>query len=242
MYWKRRPTGLSNPNRIPELDVARGICVTGMILIHLIYDVAELYPLLVLPDPRLYRFLKEQGGAVFFLLSGISAVLGRRHLRRGLTVLGCALAVSLATALFGAPVRFGTLHCLGTCMLCWAVFRRMSTPSLLTFGGLFAALGPVFAAKTVPLPFLYPLGLTAPGFSSADFFPLLPFLGYFLLGAALGRKRYAGRRSLLPQLSFSSVPARMLRFCGRHSLPLYLIHQPVLIFLIEASCFLGGFP
>lgn len=234
MYWKRRPTGLSKPSRIPEVDVLRGICVAGMILVHLIYDLTEIYRLPVLKDPRLFLLVKERGGAVFFLISGVSAVLGHRHLRRGLFVLGCAAAVSLAAALWGDPIRFGTLHCLGLCMLIWEVFRRLDTPSLVTCGALFAALGPVFGVKTVSSAFLYPLGLTAAGFASADYFPLFPFLGFFLLGAALGRKLYKTRRSLLPRLSFSGPVSRFFRFCGRRALGLYLIHQPVLILLIEA--------
>ena len=234
MYLKRRPTGLSKPNRIPEVDAARGICVAGMILVHFIYDLTEIYRLPVLKDPRLFLLVKERGGAVFFLISGISAVLGSRHLRRGLLVLICAGVVTLATVLWGDPVRFGTLHCLGASMLCWEVFRRIDTPSLVTFGALFAALGPVLGSKTVEFPFLYPLGLTAPGFASADYFPLLPYLGFFLLGAAAGRRLYKERRSLLPKRSFSGYFSRFCRFCGRHALFLYLIHQPALIVLIEA--------
>lgn len=233
MYSKRRPTGLNKPRRIPELDAARGICVAGMILVHFIYDLTDVYSLPVLKDPRLFLFVKERGGGLFFLIAGISAVLGHRHLRRGLLLAGCAAAVSLVMALWGDPVRFGTLHCLSVCMLSWAVFRRLDTPSLATFGILFAALGPVLGSKTVEASFLYPLGLTAADFYSADFFPLFPFLGYFLLGAALGRTLYTERRSLLKR-SFSGYFSRFCCFCGRHALILYLIHQPVLILLIEA--------
>ena len=208
-----------------------------MILVHFIYDVTEVYPLVKLKDPRLFLLVKEQGGAVFFLIAGISAVLGSRHLRRGAIVLGCAGAVSLATRLWGSPVRFGTLHCLGWCMILWEVFRRTSTGSLLSFGGLLSGLGLAFARKTVAARFLYPIGLTAPGFASADYFPLLPYLGYFLLGAAFGRTYYGAGRSLLPRVSFSSRFFRFFRFCGRHALILYLIHQPVLILLIQIGCF-----
>ena len=208
---------------------------------HLVYDVTEVYPLVELKDPRLFVLVKERGGAVFFLIAGISAVLGSRHLRRGATVLGCAGAVSLVTALWGSPVRFGTLHCLGLCMLCWEVFRRLGNASCLTLGGLFSALGLLFSRRTVSVTFLYPLGLTAPGFASADYFPLLPYLGYFLLGAILGRKLYPKRCSLLPQVTFSGYFSRFFRFCGRHALLLYLIHQPILILLIEIGCLRRSF-
>lgn len=219
-------------NRIIELDAARGFCILGMVIIHLIYDLTELYPVLTLNDPALFLFLKDWGGVAFFLISGICVTLGHHHMRRGAVVLGCGMLVSAAMGLLGAmPIRFGVLHCLGLCMLLWSLFTDAS-PKLLCFFGIgFWVLGWIFSRVTVTAPFLYPLGLTAPGFESADFFPLLPNLGYFLLGAAFGKTHYKHRESLFPHLP----KLRFFCFCGRHSLIIYLIHQPVLIFMIEAA-------
>ena len=212
-----------------------------MIAVHFIYDLTELYTILRSPYPPVFLLLKDGGGILFFLISGISVTLGQRHLRRGLTVFGCGLLVSAVTALAGfLPVRFGVLHCLGACMLCWSFFKRTTPTALLTCGIAFAVLGGILGRLTVSAAWLYPLGLTAPDFESADFFPLFPYLGFFLLGAFLGRRLYPSRRSLLPRVAFSSPVARFLCLCGRESLLLYLIHQPVLIFFIEAAIFIGG--
>ena len=228
-------------NRIWELDAARGFCVLGMITVHFIFDLTELYPIVHLKSPSFFLLVKNWGGIAFFLISGICVTLGQHHLRRGAIVFGCAVLVSAVTVLAGfAPIRFGVLHCLGLCMLCWALFRCIPAGILGSFGCLLAMLGLVFAQITVATPHLYPLGLTAPGFESADYFPLLPYLGYFLLGACLGKTLYRSRRSLLPNSPIDNPLIRLLRFCGRHSLLLYLIHQPVLIFLIEAAIFTGG--
>jgi len=211
-----------------------------MIAVHLVYDLTEIYPVFS-AYPPIFLLLKDWGGTVFFLISGISVTLGHRHLQRGLIVFGCGALVSTVMVLAGyLPIRFGVLHALGVCMLCWGVFQGASVRMLLLCGFSFAVLGAVFGTFTVTTPWLYPLGLTVPDFESADYFPLFPYLGYFLLGACLGKKLYPGRRSLLPQFSFSSRFSRFFCFCGRHSLPLYLIHQPVLIFLIEAAIFIGG--
>lgn len=222
-------------NRIPELDAARGICILAMVAVHLVYDLTELYPVINWTYPPFFLLLKEQGGIIFFLISGISATLGRRHLRRGLLLLGCAALVSAATVLAGAmPIRFGVLHCLGLCMLLWELFRKISTALLCACGTAIAAAGFLFEKISVSIPYLYPLGLTAPDFMSADYFPLLPFFGFFLLGAALGCRLYPNRQSLFP-----SFPAhgffRFLCACGRHSLWIYLLHQPILLFLIETA-------
>ena len=224
-------------NRIRELDAARGFCILAMVFIHLIYDLTELYPVLNWQYPPIFLLLKDGGGIAFFLISGISATLGRRHLRRGVIVFGCGLLVSTVTVLAGfLPIRFGVLHCLGLCMLLWEFFKGASQKVLWCFCTAFAALGWRFSHLMVAATYLYPLGLTSPGFESADYFPLLPYFGYFLAGAALGKRFYPTRKSLFPKLPRLSFLCR----CGRHSLLIYLIHQPVLIFLIETAIFTGG--
>ena len=219
-------------NRIPELDAARGFCILGMAAVHLIYDLTELYPVLTWQYPPFFLLLKDWGGIAFFLISGICITLGSHPLRRGLIVLGCGLLVSAVTVLMGAmPIRFGVLHCLGLCMLLWSFFRNFSLKMLCTFGAALWVLGMIFAKITVDAPYLYPLGLTAPDFESADYFPLLPYLGYFLLGAVCGKTYYKRRESLFPHFP----QLRFLCLCGRHSLFIYLIHQPLLILAIEAA-------
>lgn len=203
-----------------------------MVAVHLVYDLTELYPVLTWQYPPIFSFLMNWGGIAFFLISGICVTLGRRHLRRGTVVFGCGLLVSAVTALMGAtPIRFGVLHCLGLCMLLWGAFKNAPAKLLCAFGIAFAVLGWIFAKMTVSAPYLYPLGLTAPGFQSADYFPLLPYLGYFLLGACCGKTLYKSRRSIFPH----APNLRFFCLCGRHSLFIYLIHQPLLILILEAA-------
>ena len=224
-------------NRIPELDILRGFCMLGVVAVHLIYDLTEIY--CVFPTySAATLFLKNQGGIIFFLLSGICATLGRRCLRRGITVFLCALVVSAVAAAIGNPIRFGVLHALGSCMILWTWLQRLPRRVLPYLSLFLIGAGALFDNITVSVPFLYPIGLRTAGFSSADYFPLFPYLGYFLAGVCLGRRFYPARRSLLPAFSFTGKFSRLLSFCGRHSLPLYLLHQPVLIAAIEAVLFL----
>ena len=189
-------------NRIRELDAARGICILAMIAIHFVYDLTELYSLWHWDYPPVFLLLKNWGGIAFFLISGICITLGRHYVKRGLTVLGCAAAVSAVTALSGTlPIRFGVLHCLGICMLCWRPFKSIPIAALWAVSAALILTGVCFSRIAVAAPWLYPLGLTAPDFQSADYFPLLPNLGYFLAGAALGKHFYANRESRFPKLN-----------------------------------------
>ena len=85
-----------------------------------------------------------------------------------------------------------------------------------------------FRELTVESLWLLPLGLTTEDFASSDYFPLLPYLGFFLLGAALGRTVYSKKQTLLPKVNSRNFILRFLQWCGRQSLLIYLLHQPVL--------------
>jgi uncharacterized membrane protein len=76
--------------------------------------------------------------------------------------------------------------------------------------------------------YLVPLGFMPPYFYTSDYFPLFPNLGFFLLGAVLGRTVYGKKESLLPTVNSRNPVLRFLQFLGRHSLEIYLLHQPLL--------------
>lgn len=222
--------------RIWELDALRGVCILAVVAVHLIFDLVELYGVLAWEYPALFVFLRDWGGVLFVLLSGICATLGTHSVRRGAVVLCCGLLISAVTRGMYAReladdsivIRFGVLHCLGICMMLWHFCKGLSVKLLTVAGALLTAAGLYLMRVTVSVPYLYPLGLTTPAFWSADYFPLLPYFGFFLLGASLGRTLYREKRTLLPNFPAENPIVRFFRFCGRHSLIIYLLHQPLL--------------
>ena len=223
-------------NRIWELDAFRGICLIGMVIVHFVYDLTELYGILSWNPPEGFVFVQQWGGVLFLLLSGICVTLGSRSVRRGLIVFASGMIVSTVTYgmyHFGFTgksilIYFGVLHCLGVCMLLWVCFNKLPVWALATFGAGFTALGFYFRTLTVENPWLFSLGLTTSKFASSDYFPLLPYLGFFLLGAVLGRTLYGKKQTLLPKVNPQNLILRFLQWCGRQSLLIYLLHQPVL--------------
>ena len=223
--------------RIWELDALRGLCVLGMIAVHLLFDLTSLSGTLSFSYPGWLLFLMDWGGVAFFLISGICASLGRRCVKRGLVVAGCGLVVSAVTLVMYRMnmadrtilIYFGVLHCLGGCMILWAGFRKLPSRMLLALSVLLTALGLWFGTLRVNTPWLIWLGLRYPGFATSDYFPLLPFLGFFLMGGVLGRILYPNKESLLPK----GIPCLgWLQWIGRHSLPIYLLHQPLLTAIV----------
>ena len=49
--------------------------------------------------------------------------------------------------------------------------------------------------------------------------------------AALGKSVYRKKQTLLPRVNSDNAVLRFFRFCGKHSLIIYLAHQPVLTIL-----------
>lgn len=225
--------------RIWELDALRGIMIWGIVAVHLLFDLDYFLGIDAVKNPAL-QYCLDRCGFLFVVLSGVSVTLGRRCIRRGLQVFGCGMLITAVTGgmyLLGMADRFiviyfGVLHLLGVCMLLWPVFRRLPPWALAVLGGLFVAVGVWMRGVRVTVSWLVPLGLTFRGFASSDFFPLFPHLGWFLLGAALGKLLYKNKTSRLPWNCQTGAISGFFQFCGRHSLWIYLIHQPVLYGLV----------
>ena len=224
--------------RIWELGALRGSCVLGMVLVHLVYDAVELYGLIDWEYPPFFHLVKEYGGILFILISGICASFGSRPALQGATILACGLLCTLVTFSLEAlgflgshsTIWFGILHCLGCSMLLWSFLRRLPAAVWAILGGIFAITGHfLLKTRSVSHPWLVFLGFIPQWFASPDYFPLLPFFGYFLLGAAAGRVLYPTRRSLLPGVRQDVPLLRFLRYWGTHSLLIYLLHQPILM-------------
>lgn len=232
--------------RIWELDALRGIFILLMVVIHLVYDITELVPLVELSAPWLDMIL-HRWGLVFLILSGICVTLGSHPVKRGALVFGCGMLCTAATMglyLLDAAGRdiiiwFGVLHCLGVCMMLWPLLQKIPNRALWWVSAGLILLGLYLANHPrVDFIWLVPLGIPFRGFSSSDYFPLLPNLGYFLLGAAFGRAVYAKKQTRLPNINPDKPVIRFFTACGRHSLLIYLLHQPVLLAGIYAYVYL----
>ena len=224
--------------RVWELDALRGLCILGMVVVHFLYDLRASG---IIGNNAVLKFLLSWGGVLFLLISGICVTLGKRHIRRGILVFACGMICTAVTAGMYALgmagksliIYFGVLHCLGICMLLWGIFSRLPAWALGVLGAVLAAVGLlVFPGILVEHPWLIPLGIRFPRFASSDYFPILPNLGYFLIGAALGRTVYRKKTTLLPRVNENVLPIRFLCYCGRKSLWIYLLHQPVLTGLL----------
>ena len=215
--------------RIWEIDALRSFALCLMVFFHILVDLRDLFAYPLDYHQGIWRLTGLVAAISFILLAGVSSTLSRSTLQHGLRILLAAAAVSVGTWWWDPDtyVRFGILHLLGVSLLTASSIQRLPLPlvAALSFGS--AAL-PAFLPATASSPWLLPFGITPPVFTTLDYYPLFPWYGLFAAGHLAGRVLYAARRSLLPQ------PPGCSRFLwlGRHTLAIYLLHQPLLVALL----------
>ncbi len=129
-------------------------------------------------------------------------------------------------------IFFGILHQIAVGSLIGLAFLRLPfLITLLVAAGMIAA--PLYLRSAAfDAPFWWWLGLSGIDPPSNDYVPVLPWTGMVLIGIALAR--LAVQRGVFARLSEAVDPApsrfgKWLGIAGRHSLAIYLIHQPLLI-------------
>lgn len=189
------------------LDELRGLDLISMMLYHGMWDVVFLFGVAQKWYTGRPGFVWQQSICwVFILLSGFCLPLGHHPFRRGAVVFGAGALVTAVTLLF-LPED-----------VVW--FGVLTLP-----GGRLALPQALYASYTTAY-----LGFMPKSFFSTDYFPLLPWL--FLFWAGYFLHRLVGRGRLAP-LRRSVCPP--LGWMGRHSLVLYLLHQPVILGVLTAA-------
>lgn len=238
-------TAKAAADRYSLIDAIRAAAVLNMIAYHLCYDIFCVY--------GVWPAFPYATGAViwerficctFIIVSGISLNFSSHGYRRGIIINLCGLLVTAVTLLVipSEAIWFGVLNLLGCAMLITFALRGVfaKVPSLvgaavsfvlfmLCYGIPRGYIG-LFSHPLIQLPralygcrYLAFLGFPSADFHSSDYFPLLPWLFLYFFGYFLWR---CIRDRAWDNIFRPRVP--VLDFIGRHSLVIYLLHQPVL--------------
>ena len=234
--------------RYDLIDSIRGFAIINMIAFHALYDIFQIYG----------NSTSFSGAAVFvwerficvsfIIISGASFNFSRHTVRNGIIVSLCGFAVTVVTtlALPSQAVWFGILNLLGISMLICSALREVinAVPSVvgavisfllyaLTYGVPRGYIG-FFGIRLFELPqalyeykYLSFLGFRSADFVSSDFFPIIPWLFLYVFGLFLWR---IIKEREWDNYFYLKIP--VLNIIGRHSLVIYLLHQPVLMLIM----------
>lgn len=244
---------MARSKRYSVLDALRGLALLNMIVYHVLWNLEYIFG-----HPLPWFSLGGHAASVwqiairvvFIMLSGFCWSLGSHHWRRGLIVLACSVVISVVTAVFtpDSVIRFGVLSLIGTGMLVMLLVDRCCK-KLPAFLGLLISLllfvmtqqvgdGVLGVGRwSVALPaWLYAnlftayLGFPPSGFFSTDYVPLLPWIFLYVAGYFL----YLMFKKASLMSVFSAVRIAPLEWLGRHSLILYMLHQPLIYTVMYA--------
>lgn len=229
--------------RLTSVDAVRGFAIAGVVIFHLVWDLD--YAGLISPGfaghPLWLSFGRSLAGT-FMILVGVSLVLAHRpqvkwrsFLKRLAVIVVAAIVISLATffAFPGSFIFFGILHAIAAASIVGVIFLRLPAIVTLLTGAAMIAAASFFNTLTFNPRYLAWIGFASQPPMSNDFVPVFPWVGLTLLGIALTK---LGLFYSMDKVFAAHEPrgaiARVFAWFGRHSLLIYLIHQPILLLLI----------
>lgn len=234
--------------RIHVIDILRAAAIIYMVFFHTLFDLAFMWRYdwaIRLYESQLKIVVIDE--LIFILLSGVCANLTRSNAERGAGLLCIALGFTAVTAFVfpGSAIYFGVLHMLAFSMLiysavekwlikipwqiCFVVFVLLAIFTWNVQRGYFGVGSLRFDVPDILTlnNNLHLFGFLGNSYNAADYFPLFPWLFVFLVGAAAGR---LCKRDLPDFFYRNCCPP--LAFIGRHSLFIYVIHQPIIFAIL----------
>lgn len=235
-------------DRYWEIDLLRGLAIIAMIIYHIFFDLNFFGVYNFNLNSIFFKIFLYPIGTTFLLLVGISLTLSYNRVKkflsnrkiiekfifRGSKIFFLGLIITLVTFLFldDGFVVFGVLHCIGLSILFSTVFLRYKLLNLV-FGVLFLGLGIFLQTMTFEFNYLFWLGFIPSNFYTVDYFPVLPWFGFVLIGLAFGNSFYSDYQRKFYIKDYSYLRSiKFLSLIGRNSLLIYFLHQPIILILI----------
>lgn len=232
-------------NRVGFLDEVRGFAIICMVVYHLMFNLKYIFGVDVpIFFESWFDIIRDIFAGMFIFISGIVCNYSRSNLKRGAQCFFIGMIMTFVTSfVMSTPDVFGILHCLGICTMLYGlgekIFERIP-PFLGIIAGVilfmlsfnvksgYLGIGELFKTRLPNVLYssdvMFPLGFPKRGFVTLDYFPLLPWLFLFLAGAFYGvyvKEKRAPR-------FFYKTHVPFLAAAGRHSIWIYVLHQPII--------------
>ncbi len=230
------------PERFWEIDFLRGIAIVMMVIFHILYDLDFFGLIKVNISSGFWFFFARATATLFITLVGISLTLSyskdpkfSKFAKRGAIIFSYGLAITLATWLLAreGTIFFGVLHFIGLAIILAYPLIKFKYAALIS-GIAAIAIGFVLKSLTFSFDWLMWLGLKPSHFYAYDYFPIFPWFGLVLIGIFLGNTFYKSHDRQF-ELANQAKLTKPVCFLGRHSLLIYLLHQPIVILLLYVT-------
>lgn len=220
--------------RIVTVDIARTCAILGMFVFHFVRDLEffGLIPIGTTQQGAWYLLARLVAGAFLFLV-GVNLVLAHSsefrwsaYIWRIAQIAASAAVVSIATWFLASDrfVYFGILHMIVAASLISGLFINTRVAPLILLLLVTLVVDMAFGGQ-INLPYwLDWTGLSTWHRPALDFVPLFPWISITLAGMI-----FAKTVDLRIHPSFNIRITRLANWMSRHSLAIYLLHQPLFI-------------
>ena len=229
-------------SRYQLIDILRGVAIALMVFYHFSYDLTyfQLVKFDFYRDP-FWLNLRTLIVSLFLGLVGVSLVLAterginrRRYFKRlGLLVL-FSLAISINSYFMfpGRTIVFGILHFIAFASVVGLLFVRWPGVSLVVGLGIIT-LDRIYQHAFFDQAWVHWLGLMTHKPATEAYVPVIPWFGVVLIGIFIGHQlQRAPALKFVRTWQSNNFLIRGLALAGRHSLLIYVLHQPILLGLL----------
>ena len=227
----------ASSSRLQVVDLLRGVAIGLMVLYHFSFDLNYFHVLSIdFNHDAFWLGLRAVIVSLFLGLVGMSlhlaamrARFGQAFLRRLGLVTVCAMLVTLASAVMfpRSVIFFGVLHFIAVATLLGRPMVRFYRANLV-IGLALLIVGLSVQHPVFDHPAMQWIGMMTHKPVTEDYVPLLPWFGVVLIGMFIGRTLCLPGLAPVREWRSGRSPVRALAFLGRHSLLVYMLHQPLL--------------
>ena len=226
--------------RITVFDTLRGFTVLSMVAFHVTYDLAYLYGIkipwyTVGPFQEIWR---SSISWTFLFLAGWMTNLSRNNIKRAGAYAIAAITVYAATSLASVdtPVSYGIIFCMTASTLLFEFIKKPleRVPPLL---GCMMCFTLFLITNSIPqyvydIPHIAWLGFPDAGFTSGDYYPLIPYFFMYVCGSFAAKGFLAYEGGTYPTWMYRDI-CHPLTWLGTQSLLVYLVHQPLALLTLS---------
>ena len=216
------------------LDLIRSFAILLMILFHFIYDLKYFgWVAWDIPDGNGWKHFRYVILTLFFICIGVGLVYShapqinlKSFMKRLAKIaIGAVIITLMSLVMFPQNwIFFGVLHFIFLTSFCSILFVPYPRLSLI-LGTCIIIVGSL-GLSDKRWPFSY-FSESLPNYT-VDYVPLFPWLGVILLGISLAHSNWLNHDVFKLNNLKNDTLIRRLTWPGKHSLIIYLIHQPLL--------------
>lgn len=229
--------------RLEKLDILRWIAILFMVIFHVNYSLVNLFNIQLINFSDLFWFILWKTSAIIFIvISWIAFYLAEKkhqnkvilkYIKISLMLWLIAWGISLSTFLFFPEeyIRFWIIHFFSVCFVLILFFRAFKYYNIIL--AIFIIIFGFYFIPLVENDYSYFLWFKSISFSSSDYYPILPYFWFMLIWYSIATYLSdKGKMGIFKLKSNKNIIHVLFEYMWKKSLIIYLVHQPIIIWII----------